>query len=1047
MADIPGATSSTYTLVSGDAGKNITVKVTATNAAGSANATSASVGPVTLGPSGAFLARTSGLDTAHTNAYTALIDGLVADGVWAKLDVLRIYATQNQATALLNLVSSSYNATISGSPVFVVDRGFSGSDGTNSNYLLSNYNPATAGSPKYTQNSCHIATWTLNNTTMTNPEVGFQSSGGTSVGVIYTKYTDGHTYVRPQATGASGGDAGILLDKTGLIGANRSSSWQVDGYRNGAVIYSHGATPSTAITSLVWGELAINNAGLNYVVSGSQQAVASWGASLTATEWASYYARLNTYMNAIFSPVSIAGLIGWWDTSVFSSMTIISGEVNGIASMAPGAPGTAGLGGWNASQRAPYSATGFNGLPAMVFNNNAIMQQYQAFPFGSSKTEFTIFAVCQLSNTAADYGRLISYNANGQAQDYNNDPSFGLFRVASTAAIQVVRNTIATPAIPVAYNTPLRIICTYTSAGVLTMYINGVAVSIVNGGPTTAFGSVGSLFMGAGEHSLLNRWAGPVSDAGVANTAVSAAMATQLDNYLAVKWNLTPYNPASLFLARTSGLDATHTSAYTTLVNGLVADGVWNKLDALYIFATQDSATALLNLKSSSYNCTAVNGPTFTADRGFTGATTGNKHLTTGFNPATAGGMYTQNSAHLSLWNLTAAGSGPPAIGCQAGTSNNAYIYAPNYNGDNQQYVRINSGSTGGGMGPSNQNTAGHYLGNRGSSGAVDGYRNGSATGFSPSATASVSMPSVVMTILGVSNSGTVSAIDNQAAAASIGAALSAAEVFAFYNRLYRYFIDISGAGAEARAFLLRTSGLDMAHIFNYATLINGLVADGVWAKLDVLHVYATQDSTTAKLNLVSSSYNGLAIGSPAITFVADRGFTGGTDASTGGYIDPVFNPATVVSSKHVQNSAHVSAWPLTNFASNTEVIGANTSGGWITGILTWHTTNNAYFYANTTVNTGVAIANSVGHYIANRSNSSTVEGYKNGSLLVTNSSNTSVAPSSLNIVACGYNLDGSARTSAHQLAMMSIGGALTSTEATAFYTRLRTYMTAVGVP
>ena len=47
MVDIPGATSSTYTLVTADIGQPISVKVTATNAAGSANATSALTAPVT----------------------------------------------------------------------------------------------------------------------------------------------------------------------------------------------------------------------------------------------------------------------------------------------------------------------------------------------------------------------------------------------------------------------------------------------------------------------------------------------------------------------------------------------------------------------------------------------------------------------------------------------------------------------------------------------------------------------------------------------------------------------------------------------------------------------------------------------------------------------------------------------------------------------------------------------------------------------------------------------------------------------------------------
>jgi antitoxin component of RelBE/YafQ-DinJ toxin-antitoxin module len=259
---------------------------------------------------------------------------------------------------------------------------------------------------------------------------------------------------------------------------------------------------------------------------------------------------------------------------------------------------------------------------------------------------------------------------------------------------------------------------------------------------------------------------------------------------------------------------------------------------------------------------------------------------------------------------------------------------------------------------------------------------------------------------------------------------------------------ETAATSAEVAQFLTRTSGLDATHTNAYTALINGLVADGIWAKLDVLHVYATQNQTTALLNLVSTSYNGLALGATLPTFTADRGFLGGVDAAFSGYIDPVFNPATAVSPKHVRDSAHISAWSLTNLNSIIEVAGAVIASTWLTGILTRFTDNSAYFYVNTTLNTGAAVANSIGHYIANRSSSSSVEGYKNGASLVINASNPSIAPANLAMFACAYNLSGTGvKTSGNQLAMMSIGASLNTTDATNFYNRLRTYMTTVGVP
>ena len=65
-----------------------------------------------------------------------------------------------------------------------------------------------------------------------------------------------------------------------------------------------------------------------------------------------------------------------------------------------------------------------------------------------------------------------------------------------------------------------------------------------------------------------------------------------------------------------------------------------------------------------------------------------------------------------------------------------------------------------------------------------------------------------------------------------------------------------SGHSPQADAYLARTvGGNEGGNGANIATLIDGLVADGVWANLDALYVLAQQNETDAKLNLVSASY------------------------------------------------------------------------------------------------------------------------------------------------------------------------------------------------
>jgi hypothetical protein len=130
------------------------------------------------------------------------------------------------------------------------------------------------------------------------------------------------------------------------------------------------------------------------------------------------------------------------------------------------------------------------------------------------------------------------------------------------------------------------------------------------------------------------------------------------------------------FLARTSGLSGTETAAYKALINGLVADGVFALLDALYIFATNTTTTANLNLISTSFGLTKTGTVTFTADQGYTGdGSTG--FLDTGYVPFTAGLNYSQNSASFGAYvrgGRTTANNALTVMGTQEGGVKWAYL-------------------------------------------------------------------------------------------------------------------------------------------------------------------------------------------------------------------------------------------------------------------------------------------------------------------------------------------------------------------------------------
>jgi hypothetical protein len=226
-------------------------------------------------------------------------------------------------------------------------------------------------------------------------------------------------------------------------------------------------------------------------------------------------------------------------------------------------------------------------------------------------------------------------------------------------------------------------------------------------------------------------------------------------------------------------------------------------------------------------------------------------------------------------------------------------------------------------------------------------------------------------------------------------------------------------------------------------------VLDGIWSKLDALHIYATQDSTTALLNLVSASYNGVANGSPV--FTVDRGFQG-VSASTTVYIDTGFNPRTASSPQFTQNSAHLGVWSNTATQLPDALFGSRDGSVDCYFLGQYSSDGFKYWRLNCGHNAGnfatVQPANSNnGFYVASRSSSLNTAGYQNGSSLNSSSSDGSNLPPNMNLYSIAINNNGAASGCAAQQCAISIGSNLTATDVTNFYNRLRIYMTAVGVP
>lgn len=234
----------------------------------------------------AFLARTSGLNGAHTDAYCTLINGLVADGIFAKQDAIYIFATDTTTNALLSLVSATYNGTATGAPTFTADAGYTGASGK---YVDTNFNPTTASSPKMTQNSASAWVWSNTSTLSTNAAWGQVSGTGNSY--IYPRFT-GDVLIATTNDSAYR-NSGSITDGSGLTAANRTASNATQRYKNGSSVGSNADVSNAFINA---NNSFLRGDGTAYT---GQVMAGGFGQSLNGTEHANLYARVHTYLQTI----------------------------------------------------------------------------------------------------------------------------------------------------------------------------------------------------------------------------------------------------------------------------------------------------------------------------------------------------------------------------------------------------------------------------------------------------------------------------------------------------------------------------------------------------------------------------------------------------------------------------------------------------------------------------------------------------------------------------------------------------------------------------
>ncbi len=236
----------------------------------------------------------------------------------------------------------------------------------------------------------------------------------------------------------------------------------------------------------------------------------------------------------------VTGLVGWYDSSVFSSLTIdVSNFCNNVADLS-------GSGNDLSRSTSPvsfgspvYSATGLNSRPTLEFfstGNGDALACALPFAFGTSDA-YTQFFVGTLNNASTNYAMFNCYLATGQA-NYANNLCWTIPRDATTTRILTGRNatTLSTADLS-AYDTPRRVIAVYKSNGTNTLYIDGVAGTPGTGASSTNFGTTGTFMVGNIFSAGIEGLTGNISEMGVCNADNTANVAA-LDTFLKNKWGL-----------------------------------------------------------------------------------------------------------------------------------------------------------------------------------------------------------------------------------------------------------------------------------------------------------------------------------------------------------------------------------------------------------------------------------------------------------------------------------------------------------------------------
>lgn len=220
------------------------------------------------------------------------------------------------------------------------------------------------------------------------------------------------------------------------------------------------------------------------------------------------------------------------------------------------------------------------------------------------------------------------------------------------------------------------------------------------------------------------------------------------------------------------------------------------------------------------------------------------------------------------------------------------------------------------------------------------------------------------------------------------------------------------------------------------ATMLDGLVADGVMSKLDLLYVLIAHEEQASRVNWASpGNYTLSKVNNPV--FTVDGGWTDGGSASN--YMDSTFNVASASGRKIAQNDAGFGVGILNSASSSVSVAGAGATDMFLRPY-TGSAATSRLFGAST--NTWSGPTTSKGITAVDRTGATALQGFKAASSLGT-AATASAAPASSTFKLLW--LSGSTSTG-QTVSLAWCGQALGPTLQAALRSRFLAYCSSIGV-